>query len=151
MGAEVTGVCSTTNLEMVKSLGADGVIDYTKDDFTKSGEQYDIIFDTVGKRSYSQCKNSLTQYGVYLSAVIGFPFFMQMIWTSLFSSKKAKSSSTGMLPVKERLKYFIALKELLKTGKIKTVIDNYYPLSQIKEAHQYVEKGHKKGSIIITV
>lgn len=156
IGAEVTGVCSTTNVKMVKSLGADSVIDYTKDDFTarrtaKNGVQYDIIFDTVGKRSFSQCKNSLTKNGVYLSAVIGLPFFMQMIWTSLFSSKKAKSSSTGMLPVKERLNYFIELKELLKTGKIKTVIDNYYPLSQIEEAHKYVEKGHKKGSIIITV
>lgn len=151
VGAEVTGVCSTANVEMVKSLGADSIIDYTKDDFTKSGEQYDIIFDTVGKRSYSQCKNSLNKNGVYLSSVVGFPLLIQMIRTSISGGKKAKSSSTGMLPVKERLKYFIELKELLKTGKIKTVIDNHYPLAQIEEAHRYVEKGHKKGSIVIRV
>ncbi|MEX2593674.1 MAG: NAD(P)-dependent alcohol dehydrogenase [Anditalea sp.] len=151
VGAKVTGVCSTANVALVKSLGADRVIDYTKDDFTQNEDQYDIIFETVGKRSYPQCKNSLTQNGVYLSTVIGFPFFIQMIWTSISGSKKAKSSSTGMLPVKERFNYLIELKELLKMGKIKTVIDNHYPLSQIEEAHKYVEKGHKKGSVIITV
>lgn len=150
-GAEVTGVCGTTNLEMVKSLGANFLIDYTKDDFTKNGAKYDIIFDTVGKRSYSQCKNLLTQNGIYLSSVIDFPLFLQMIWTSLFTAKKVKSSSTGMLPVKTRLNYFLEIKELLKMAKLKTVIDKHYPLSQIAEAHKYVEKGHKKGNLIITV
>lgn len=150
-GAEVTGICSTDNLEMVKSLGADSVIDYITEDFTKNGEQYDVIFDTVGKRSFSECKNSLTQNGVYLSAVVGFPLFLQIIWTSLFGIKKAKSSATGLLPVKQRLNYLRELKELLKTGIIKTVIDHRYPLSQMAEAHMYVEKGHKKGNIIITM
>src|SRR5690606_38696304 len=100
---------------------------------------------------YSQCKNSLTNSGIYLSAVIGFPFLMQIIWTSMFSGKKAKTSSTGMLPVKDRLNYLLEIKELMKTGKIKTVIDQQYHLSQMVQAHQYVEKGHKKGSVIITV
>lgn len=150
-GAQVTGVCSTTNLEMVKSLGADFVIDYTKDDFTKNGKQYDIIFDTVCKRPFSQFKSSLNQNGVYLPTVLDFPLFKQMIWTSMVGNKKVKSSSTGMLPVKVRLNYFMELRELLKTGNIKTVINDYYPLSQIQEAHQYVEKGHKKGNIVITV
>lgn len=149
VGAEVTGICSSTNVEMVKSLGADSVIDYTKDDFTKSGIKYDVIFDTVGKISFSQCKNSLTKNGVYLSSVIDFQLFIQIIWTSIFSSKKVKSSSTGMLPVKKRLSYFIEIRELLRIGKIKTVIDKHYPLEQIVEAHKYVEKGHKKGNVVI--
>jgi len=143
-GATVTGVCSTGNVEMVKSLGADSIIDYTKHDFTKNGEQYDIIFDTVGKLSYLQSKNSLSKKGVYLSSVANIRLFLQMIWTSLLKGKRAKVSATGMLPVKERLAYFLELKELLKMGKLKTVIDeNHYTLAQMKEAHQYVEKGHK--------
>lgn len=150
-GAEVTGVCSTTNTKMVSELGADFVIDYTKADFTKNGKQYDIIFDTVGKTTFSYCKNSLTENGIYLSSVISFPLLLQMMKTSLFGKKKVKSSSTGMLPAKERLNYFLELKELLKAEKIKTVIDNSYPLSQMGDAHKYVEKGHKKGNIIINI
>lgn len=151
VGAEVTGVCSTTNLQMVKSLGADHVIDYTKEDFTKRGKQYDIIFDTVGKRSFSACRNSLTPTGVYLSAVISFSLLMQILVTSVFRGKKAKTSSNGMLSVKERLSYFRELKELLHSGKIKTVQDTQYTLAQISEAHTYVEKGHKKGNVVITI
>lgn len=150
-GAEVTGVCSTNNVALVKSLGADNVIDYTKEDFTKNGEQYDIIFDTVGKSSFSACKNSLTKNGLYLSAVLNFRLFLQMIRTSIFGGKKAKSSATGMLAVQERLNYFMELKELLRTAKIKTVIDKAYPLAQVAAAHAYVERGHKKGSVVISV
>lgn len=150
-GAEVTGVCSTSNIKMVKELGADFVIDYTNTDFTKAGKQYDVIFDTVGKASFSECEKSLTQNGIYLSSVISLPLLWQIMKTSLFGTKKAKSSSTGMLPAKERLIYFLELKELLKTGKIKTIIDNTYPLSQMVDAHKYVEKGHKKGNIIISI
>jgi NADPH:quinone reductase-like Zn-dependent oxidoreductase len=150
-GAEVTGVCSADNVALVKSLGADKVIDYTKVDFTKNREQYDIIFDAVAKSSFSSCKNSLTQKGIYLSTVIDFTLFIQMIWTSIFGGKKAKSSSTGLLPVQERLKYFMELKDLLSAGKIKTVIDTHYSLSQMAAAHAYVEKGHKKGNLVITI
>jgi NADPH:quinone reductase-like Zn-dependent oxidoreductase len=150
-GAEVTGICSTANMKMVKELGADFVIDYTNTDFTKAGKQYDVIFDTIGKTSFSECKNSLTENGIYLSSVISLPLLWQIIKTSLFGTKKARSSSTGMLPVKERLIYFLELKELLKTEKIKTVIDNTYSLSQMADAHKYVEKGHKKGNIIISM
>lgn len=151
LGAEVTGVCSTSNVKMVQELGADFVIDYTKTDFTKNGKQYDIIFDTVGKTTFSACKNSLTTNGVYLSSVVSIPLLLKMMTTSFFGKKKAKTASTGMLPAKVRLSYFLELKEMLKATKIKTVIDHSYPLSQMAAAHEYVEKGHKKGNIIINV
>ncbi len=150
-GAEATGVCSTSNMKMIRELGADFVIDYTSEDFTKNGKQYDVIFDTVGKIIFSSCRNSLTEKGIYLSSVISFPLLWQMMKTSLIGKRKVKSSSTGMLPAKVRLNYLLELKELLKAEKIKTVIDNSYPLSQMGDAHKYVEKGHKKGNIIINI
>lgn len=150
-GSEVTGVCSRSNIKMVKELGADFVIDYANEDFTKNGKQYDIIFDTAGKLTFSSCKNSLTENGIYLSSVISMPLLWQMIKTSLIGNKKVKSSSTGMLPAKERLDYLLEIKEMLKAEKIKTVIDTSYPLSQMGDAHSYVEKGHKKGNVIINI
>jgi len=145
-GADVTGVCSTTNLELVKSLGADKVIDYTKEEFIKSGETYDIIFDTVGKTSFSRCKSSLKQNGIYLAAVARLPQFTQMIWTSMIGSKKIIGGIAT-----ERKEDLIFLKELIEAGKIKSVIDRRYPLEQVAEAHRYVEKGHKKGNVVITL
>jgi len=150
-GAEVTGVCSTTNLDMVESLGADKVIDCTKEDFTNSGQTYDIIFDTVSKSSFSRCKGSLTRKGVYLATVFGLPELIQMLWTSKIGSKKAKFAATGMRLSSEKTKDLIFLKELIDAGKLKPVIDRCYPLEQIVEAHKYVEKGHKKGNVVITV
>lgn len=150
-GAEVTGVCSTRNIDLVKSLGADHVIDYTQEDFTKSDKRYAIIFDTVGKRSFTECKKVLTADGVFLAAVMDLPLFFHMLWTKMTGGKKAKVSATGLLPVKERLSYFMELKEMLRSSKIKTVIDVTYPLAQVGAAHAYVETGHKRGSIIIAV
>ncbi len=149
--AEVTGVCSTANLELVKSLGADKVIDYTKEDFTKTGQTYDIIFDAVAKSSFSRCKSSLKRRGIYLSTVVTLAIILKMLWTSKFGSKKAIISATGLRPVPKRLTFLKELKELIETGKIKSVIDRSYPLEQIAEAHRYVEKGHKKGNVVITV
>jgi NADPH:quinone reductase-like Zn-dependent oxidoreductase len=151
LGAEVTGVCSTTNLELVKSLGADKVIDYTKEDFTRTGQTYDVIFDAVGKSSFSRCKSSLTQKGIYLATVFGLQELVQMLWTSMIGSKKVKFSATGLRPVPERLIFLKELKELIEAGKIKSVIDRCYPLEQIPEAHSYVEKGHKKGNVVINI
>lgn len=150
-GAEVTGVCSTTNVELVKSLGADTVIDYTKEDFTKGGQTYDIIFDTVGKSSFSRCKDSLTQNGVYLNPALGLPILLQTLWTSKIGSKRAIITFTGMRPASEKTKDLLFLKELMEEGKLKPVIDRRYPLEQIAEAHRYVETGHKKGNVVVTV
>jgi NADPH:quinone reductase-like Zn-dependent oxidoreductase len=136
---------------MVKSLGADKVIDYTKEDFTKNGETYDIIFDLVDKSSFSRCKGSLTRRGVYLSAVLGLGILLQMLWTSMIGSKKAMITFTGARPSNERTKDPIFLKELIEAGKIKSVIDRRYPLEQIAGAHRYVDKGHKKGNVVIEV
>ncbi len=145
-GAEVTGVCSTTNLELVKSLGAEKVIDYTKEDFTQSGETYDIIFDTVGKSSFSRCKRSLNQRGIYLVTVPTLAILLQMLWTSMIGSKKVIFG-----PSSEKIKDLLFLKELIEAGKIKAAIDRRYPLEQIVEAHKYVDKGHKKGNVVITL
>lgn len=150
-GAVVTGVCSTDNIRLVKDLGADFVIDYTKDDFTKNGEQYDIIFDTVCKSSFTKCKNSMVKNGIYLPTVFGFKTLFQMLISSILGGKSVKSSSTGLLPVQTRLSYFNEIKELLRIGKIKTVIDRTYSLEQMTEAHAYVEKGHKKGNLVIAI
>ena len=150
-GAEVIGVCSTTKLELVKSLGADQVIDYTKEDFTQRGETYDIIFDTVGKISFSGCKSSLEKKGFYLATVVGLQGLLQVLWTSKIGSKKAMFATTGLRPSSEKTKDLIFTKELIEAGKIKPVIDRRYPLEQMAEAHIYVEKGHKKGNVVITL
>jgi NADPH:quinone reductase-like Zn-dependent oxidoreductase len=150
-GAEVTGVCSTANLEWVKSLGADQVIDYTRRDFTENGKTYDIIFDTVGKCSFSECKGSLTEKGIYLATVPTPAMMLQALWTAKSGSKKVKFAATGLRPASEKIKDLVFLTELIEAGKLKPVIDRCYPLEQIVEAHRYVEKGHKKGNVVITV
>ncbi len=125
-GAKVTGVCSTTNLELVKSLGADTVIDYTKEDFTKSNELFDIIFDAVGKTTAEESKKVLMPNCKYVSVV---------------TSGHVKMTTEDL----------IYLKELVEVGKIKPVIDRCYPFEQMVEAHRYVDEGHKKGNVVITV
>jgi len=150
-GAEVTGVCSTANLGWIKALGAGQAIDYTREDFTQNGQTYDIIFDTVGKRSFSECKGSLTDGGIYLTTVPTPAIMLQALWPAKSGRKKVKFAATGLRPASEKVKDLVFLTELIETGKIKPVIDRRYSLEQMAEAHRYVEKGHKKGNVVITV
>lgn len=144
--AEVTGVCSTGKTAFVKSLGADYVIDYTREDFTKNGETYDLIFDTARVTSYSKYRSSLKPNGRYLLAVFGMREVGQMLWTSMTGSRKV---ICAMAPTRREDLDFLT--ELIEAGKLEAVIDRTYPLEQIVEAHRYVEAGRKKGNVIITV
>jgi len=150
-GAEVTGVCSTANLGMVKSLGADKGIDYTREDFAENGKTYDIIFDTVGKRSFSECKGSLTDEGTYISTVPTPVMMLQALFSAKTTGKKVRFVAAGLRPASEKIKDLQFLTELIEAGKIKAVIDRCYPLDQMAEAHSYVEQGHKKGNVVIMV
>jgi len=145
-GATVTGVCSTSRMEFVKALGVDKVIDYTKEDFTKNGETYDLILDILGKSSFSQCKNSLNKTGRYLLASFKLKQIVQMMWTKFFSHKKVKCALAIGKP--DDLSY---IKELIEEGKFKSIIDKSFPLEQAADAHRYIEEGHKKGQIVITM
>jgi len=144
-GAEVTGVCSTANVATVKSLGADEVIDYTNEDFANSGHTYDIIFDVVGKTTFSRCKSSLKKNGFYLHTVMMLPG-LKGLWYSMTTGKKVVGGTPS-----EESESLDFLRELIETGKIKPVIDRCYPLEQIVEAHRYVDKGHKRGNVAITI
>ena len=150
-GAEVTGVCSGANVELVKSLGADHVIDYTKEDFAQNGRTYDIIFDTVGKITFSHSKKSLKPAGIFLEAGMNMGAMGAVLTTALFGSKKAKTAATGLRPPHERVKDLNLLKELLEADVIVPVIDRCYPLEQIAEAHRYVDTGRKKGNVVIDI
>jgi NADPH:quinone reductase-like Zn-dependent oxidoreductase len=140
-GTEVVGVCSTPKIELVRSLGADEVVDYTKEDFTKSGEMYDIIFDTIGKSPFSASKRSLKKEGFYVFATFGLGRFFRVAF-----NKKAIS---GL--VEAKAEDLIFLRKLIEAGKLRAVIDKRYPLEQIAEAHRYVESGQKKGQVVITL
>ena len=145
-GAEVTGVCGTPRLEYVKSLGADQVIDYTQEDFTQNGETYDLIFDILGNSSFSRCKNSLKQNGIYLLASFKMKPLFQMLWTKIVGSKKVICAMAS-----EKSEDLVFIKELIEAGKFKSIIDKCYPLEQAAEAHRYVETGHKNGNVVITL
>ncbi len=150
-GAQVTGVCSTANREWVKALGADTVIDYTQEDFTQNGKTYDLIFDTVGKRSFAACKSSLTPEGIYLSTVPALTAILQALSPWKSGGKKAKFAATGLRAAREKIKDLVFLTALIEAGTLRAVIDRCYPLEQMAEAHRYVETGHKKGNVVITV
>jgi len=145
-GATVTAVCSGANVDMVKSLGADKVIDYTKEDFTRNGETYDLIFDIVGATSFDRCRNSLKPRGIFLQCIMGWADIARILWTSMTGGKRLKGGVAMENP--ERMNFIAAL---AAAGKLKPVIDRSYPLEQIAEAFRYVERGHKKGNVVITV
>src|SRR5512138_2192201 len=146
-GAEVTGVCGTPRLEYVRSLGADQVIDYTRGDFTRNGETYDLIFDILGRSSFSRCQNSLKPNGIYLLASFKMKPLFQMLWTSMTGSKKKVICALA----NEKMEDLVFIRELVEAGKIKTIIDKRYPLEQAANAHRYVENGHKQGNVVLTV
>lgn len=145
-GAIVTGVCSTANMDLVKSLGADQVIDYTKTDFTQQGETYDVIFDTVKAISVSGSLKSLNKNGIMILSAAGMSEMLQGLWISMTSSKKV---ITGV--ISHNAADIVFLKELIEAGQLKPVIDRTYSLEQIVEAHAYAEQGHKKGNVAIAI
>ena len=145
-GAEVTGVCGTPRLEYLKSLGADRVIDYTEEDFAQNGETYDLIFDILGRSSYSRCKNSLKPKGIYLLASFKMKALLQMLWTGMVGSKKVICVLSS-----EKSEDLVFVKELIEAGKYKSIVDRCYPLEQAAEAHRYAESGLKRGQVVITV
>lgn len=146
LGAEVTGVCSTSKVDFVKSLGAAKVIDYTKEDFTQNGETYDLIFDILGRSSISRTKSSLKPNGIHLFASFKLKQFFQMLWTSRLGGRKV-ICALGPGNVDD----LNTIKEMIEAGKIKPFVDRCYPLEQIAEAHRYIEQGNKKGNVVITV
>jgi NADPH:quinone reductase-like Zn-dependent oxidoreductase len=150
-GAHVIGVCSTANMKLVKSLGADEVIDYTREDFTENVQHYDVIFDAVGKSSFNKCKESLTPTGVYLTTVASWNIFFHALITAKSSTKKARLSFTGLRSNDEKSKDLHWLKKLIESGKMKSVIGKQYTLEQVVDAHRYVETGHKVGNVVITL
>jgi NADPH:quinone reductase-like Zn-dependent oxidoreductase len=145
-GAIVTGVCSTTNVELVRSLGAAHVIDYTQEDFTQNGKTYDVIVDTVGTAPFSRSKASLKEGGRLLLLVAGLPAMLKAPWASITSSKKVIAGPTTVRV--EDLRFLAGLAE---AGEFKPVIDRRYPFEQIAEAHRYVDTGRKKGNVVITL
>jgi NADPH:quinone reductase-like Zn-dependent oxidoreductase len=150
-GAEVTGVCSTSNTGLVKSLGADYVIDYNNEDFTKSDKRYDLIYDTVGRSSFHKSNGVLSKNGSYISPVLKLSLLLQMIRTSIAGSKKAKFGASGLKSNEELRSMLSELVEIFNSGKLKTVIDRQFPLEKAAMAHQYIAKGHKKGNVVIIV
>ena len=145
-GAEVTGVDSTEKLDMLRSIGADHVIDYTKEDYTNNSESYDLIIDVVGKSSVARRLKLLKQDGVYFLAYAGLSDILLRMWTSMTSNKKLKIESAS-----QKQEDLIFIKELIEAGKLKSIIDSRYLLDQTAEAHRFVETGQKKGNVVITV
>ncbi len=148
-GAQVTAVCSKGNVEMVKSLEAERVIDYTSEDFSQGDETYDIIFDTVAKSSFAQCRNVLTDNGVYLSTFPSPSLMLKALFQSKTKGKRALFAAAGLTPADRKIENLQFLSELLLRKKLKAVIDREYPLDDIAAAHSYVEAGHKRGNVIL--
>lgn len=157
-GAHVTAVCSANNIELVKSLGADEVIDYHINDFTQKGLKFDIIYDSVGMRSFTECKKVLTNNGRYISPVLSFSLFIQMIWSMFLSRvsralkydcKTAHFSATGILAPAVLKRLFQPIFTMINEGAFQSTIDRHYPLNEISLAHKYVDTGRKKGNVVI--
>jgi NADPH:quinone reductase-like Zn-dependent oxidoreductase len=149
LGARVTGVCSGANVDLVRSLGADEIIDYRREPLDARGGGYDVVFDTVGKSSFAEARPLLAPRGTYLSPVLGMKIMLQTAWTRRLGRQKAIIAFAGLQPDATKLEDMTLLAELVAAGKLRAVIDRRYALSQAVEAYRYVEAGHKKGNVII--
>ena len=149
LGAHVTGVCSGANIVLVESLGAEHVIDYTKDDFTAIGKTWDIIFDTVGKRSFTACKKALSPNGIYLTTVLNAIILFDMLRTAKLGSRRATIAFAGLRPPEKKAEDLAFLNERVQDGSVKGIVDRCFPLEDIVNAHRHVDTGHKKGSIVV--
>lgn len=149
LGAEVTGVCSTRNVELVRSLGALDVIDYTQTDFRKFEKTYDVIFDTISNTSYRKCKHLLTETGIYMTPVLKFSVLMDMLLTRFFSAHRVKFDAAGLLPPEKLRTYLDEIIQLITQGALRVVIDQQYPLKDVVAAHQYVDSGRKRGNVVL--
>lgn len=150
MGAKVTGVCSAANVDMVRKLGADEVINYQESDYTKSAVTYDVVYDTIGAGSFKNCKGILSDTGRYISPVLSFKLLVEMLKTSKSKGKRAMFSATGMLSVAELIPLMQQVVDYINNKQLKVVIDKVYPLSKIGEAHAYIDTGRKKGNVVIS-
>lgn len=146
MGAEVTGVCSTSNVELVKALGADHVIDYTQEDFRRSGQTYDVVMETIGVYSFHACKTALKDNGRFLPIALGVPDYAKMVWTNLTDQRKTISGV-----VTENAKDLRTIAEMAAAGSYQVIIDRIWPLDQLPEAHRYVDTGRKRGNVVISL
>lgn len=149
MNAHVSAVCSGKNAGLVRSLGADKIIDYKKQDFTLTPNRYDVIYDTVGKSSFRKCRKVLTEKGLYMSPVLQLSLLVQMITTSIFSRKKAKFQAVGMYPDKKLRSYLVEVFKIYQAGKLRTAIDRQFPLEKLADAHRYINTNRKKGNVVI--
>ena len=149
LGAHVTGVCSSANVELVRSLGAHEVIDYTHENFTRSDRRWHVVYDTVGKSSFARAKRVLTDDGVYMSPVLGLPLLLNMLWSGRLGGPTAKFSATGLRPVEELQPLLDRLTAWLESGELRTVIERRYPLARAAEAHRHVDGGHKRGNVVL--
>jgi NADPH:quinone reductase-like Zn-dependent oxidoreductase len=152
-GAEVTGVCGAPRLDYVKALGADHVVDYASEDFTRNGETYDLIFDVLGKSSFERCKGSLKPDGIYLLASFKTKALLQMLWTKIAGILPGQQAGQKVIcaMASENAESLVFVKELVEAGKFKTLIDRCFPMDQAAEAHRYAESGHKQGAVVITI
>ncbi|MFT7580542.1 MAG: NADPH:quinone reductase-like Zn-dependent oxidoreductase [Myxococcota bacterium] len=150
-GAHVTGVCSAGNADLVRSLGADVVIDYAQADFTRNADSYDVIYDTIGKSSFGRCKRALKRNGQYLTPVLKLPSLFRVLWTKIVGRKRVRFDASGLRPAAEHRAAFLELAALMEAGKLHFVIERTYRLEEIAEAHERVDSGHKVGNLAIRV
>ena len=150
-GAIVTGVCSGPHIRLVRKLGAESVIDYTRTDFTRAGRRYDVIFDVAGTSSFGRCRRALNPGGVYLTTAPSPAIFAQMPWTARFGSRRAVVAFTGLRPASEKRKDLLVIRELAEASALVPVVGACYPLARIADAYRHVDAGHKKGTIVVTM